>query len=345
LNPARPMEVTVTQVMTKASAKTYSFVYSERCNMCGAGADEQTFLGHRLDSRQGLWPKRKAGITTPIFVCRICRLLYPNPMPIPARLEQHYDVAPEAYWTESYFQSDPNALAGIIAIFSDLTARSPRESTALDIGAGIGKAMAALGRAGFDVAGIEPSPSFRQAAVGRMGIPAERLKLASVENAEFPDDSFDFINFGAVLEHLADPAAALKKTIHWLKPGGVMYVEVPSSAFLLSRLVRLFYRLTGAHYVISTSPMHAPYHLYEFGLESFHRHGIEAGYSVARHAYYPCAGYMPRFLIGPFNWIMKLTRTGMQLAVWLRKDSSPDAYLDRPGKRAARWSWRRGKPG
>jgi SAM-dependent methyltransferase len=169
------------------------------------------------------------------------------------------------------------------------------------------------------VSGIEPSPSFYRAAVERMGIPEGQLQLASVEEAQYEDDSFDFINFGAVLEHLADPAGALAKTIGWLKPDGIIYVEVPSSAYLVTRLVRLFYRLTGNRFVVNTCPMHPPYHLYEFGLRSFTLHGARAGYAVAFHEFFTCAGHMPRFLIGFFNRVMGLTDTGMQLAVWLQK--------------------------
>ena len=250
----------------------------------------------------------------------MCGLIYPNPMPIPETLDQHYDMAPEDYWTDSYFHVDHDYLVGQINTFVRLSQRSPQTCSALDIGAGIGKAMVALDRAGFEVSGIEPSPSFRRWAIDRMGIPDGRLQLGSIERADFPLNSFDFINFAAVLEHLTDPAAALQKTVGWLKPGGLMYVEVPSAAFLLSRLVRLFYRLTGAGgYVINTSPLHVPYHLYEFGLESFVRHGARAGYAVAFHEHYPCAGYMPRWLIGPSNAVMRWTDTGMQLAVWLRK--------------------------
>jgi SAM-dependent methyltransferase len=301
-------------------SKAYRFVYSERCNMCDAAADQQILFGRRLDQRQGLWPRSKPGITTSIFRCRVCGLLYPNPMPIPESLAQHYDVTPEEYWVESYFRVEPDHLAGQISTFWRLFGGTPRPCSALDIGAGIGKAMVALQRAGFDCYGIEPSASFRQAAIERMGVQEKRVQLAAVENAAYPDDSFEFINFAAVVEHLADPAAALRKSVKWLKPGGLMYVEVPSSAFLLSRLVRLFYRLTLAgEYVINTCPMHVPYHLYEFGLESFRRHGARAGYTVAFHEFYPCAGYMPRWLIGPFNTLMRWTNTGMQLAVWIKK--------------------------
>jgi hypothetical protein len=56
---------------------------------------------------------------------------------------------------------------------------------ALDIGAGIGKGMLALGKAGLDVWGIEPSPSFRKLAVERLGIDPARIVEASVEEATF----------------------------------------------------------------------------------------------------------------------------------------------------------------
>lgn len=67
--------------------------------------------------------------------------------------------------------------------------------------------------------------------------------------------------------------------------------------------------------------MHPPYHLYEFGLESFVRHGKRSGYSLAFHQYYSCAGFLPRWLARPLDALMRWTGTGMQLAVWLRKSS------------------------
>lgn len=297
---------------------TYDFIHADCCNMCGASSEHQTFYGKRLDRRQGLWPRRLTGVTSAIFKCRQCGLIYANPLPIPANLEQHYDVAPEEYWADSYFHVEEDHLGDRIDTFKQLSQRSPHECSALDVGAGIGKAMVALQRAGFQVSGLEPSPSFRRAALDRAGIPELQLQLASVETADFPASAFDFINFAAVLEHLPDPAAALQKALGWLKPNGLVYVEVPSSAFLLSRLLRLFYRMTGSgNFVVNTSPMHIPYHFYEFGLESFVAHGKRTGYGVAHHVYYPCAGYVPAFLIPPLNLAMKWTDTGMQLAVWL----------------------------
>ena len=298
----------------------YRFVHADRCNMCGAESEQLRFFGRRLDGRQGLWPRSKTGITVSIVRCSVCSLIFPNPMPVPETLGEHYDVAPEAYWTESaYFEDSANDLSETIETFSRLSQRAPKQCSALDIGSGLGKAMAALSRAGFDVSGIEPSASFRRAAIERSGIPQDRLMLASVENAEMRAGSFDFINLSAVLEHVGNPAAVLRKTVEWLKPGGLMYVEVPSSAWLLSALMRIFYRLTGSDCVINTSPMHPPYHLYEFGLESFVRDGRRGGYAVAAHRYHPCATYLPPWLSAPADRLMRYTDTGMQLVVWLKR--------------------------
>lgn len=298
--------------------RRYSFVYLDQCNMCHAGLEEQKLLGRRLDSRQGLWPRRRSGIAVSIFYCRQCGLIFPNPMPLPESIAQHYDVEPEAYWAPDYFVVDPNYISHQIETFAKVSGRKPG-GQALDVGAGIGKAMVALGRAGFEVSGIEPSPAFRRAAIERMGIAEDRVQLSSIEEATFPEDTFDFINFHAVLEHISDPALALQRMVKWLKPDGYMYVEVPSSAFMISTLMRLFYRMTGADYVINTCPMHVPYHLYEFGLESFVKAGQRDGYTVAFHEFYPCANYMPRPFIITANVIMNWTKTGMQLAVWLKK--------------------------
>ena len=73
-------------------------------------------------------------------------------MPIPESIGQHYDVEPEDYWCDEYFQDDPAYFHHQIEMFARLTDRSPRGSSALDVGAGIGKAMVALTRAGLSPA-------------------------------------------------------------------------------------------------------------------------------------------------------------------------------------------------
>ena len=90
--------------------------------------------------------------------------------------------------------------------------------TALDIGSGLGKAMRSLTAAGFDSFGIEPSAIFRSRSIELMGIAPDRVQHAPVEEAEYPPEFFDLISFGAVLEHLYDPKAALEKALGGSSP-------------------------------------------------------------------------------------------------------------------------------
>lgn len=69
---------------------------------------QQIILGKRLNKSQGLSPSKKSGITTTIFKCGNCDLIYNNPMPIPVDIQDHYCVLPESYWTENYFKEKLN---------------------------------------------------------------------------------------------------------------------------------------------------------------------------------------------------------------------------------------------
>jgi SAM-dependent methyltransferase len=199
----------------------------------------------------------------------------------------------------------------------------------LDVGAGLGKAMKAMSSAGFDTYGFEPSAAFRAAAIKRSGIDEGRLALAAVEDAAYPEGYFDFISFGAVLEHLHSPSAALERALGWLKPGGIIQAEVPSSRWLIARLVNRYYRLRGTDFVTNISPMHVPFHLYEFGLASFEKHGCRTGYEVAEHRFMVCSiPHVPGALQAPLRWWMNLTDTGMQLSVYLKKRPA-DAALSK----------------
>jgi SAM-dependent methyltransferase len=236
-------------------------------------------------------------------------------------LAQHYDRPPEEYWLSDYFSDTDEQFHAQADRFRSLWTGTGKPR-ALDVGAGIGKTMDTLEHDGFDVYGLEPSPTFVKRAISR-GIPAERVKIASVEEAEYGSDAFDLVNFSAVLEHLHDPGAAIERALGWLSPGGLICVDVPSARWLLARLVNMAYRAQGLDYVMNLSPMHPPYHLYEFTIESFERHARQTGYSVVGHQTFVCQTYLPPPLDTLARRVMKVTQTGMQLQVWLMRAGPP----------------------
>lgn len=299
---------------------TYTFTPVEQCNLCLADSSKFKVLGKRLNGSQGFNPRKKTGITTTVVKCSNCGLIFPNPMPVPNKLSDHYGIPVESYWVPEYFVVPENLYTGLINLAKAHTpAMANPGAKVLDIGAGIGKCMISFKNAGYDVWGFEPSEPFYNKAIEFMGVNPERLKLNSIEGSEYEENFFDFITFGAVLEHLYDPSESIIKAMKWLKPGGTIHIEVPSSKWLINDMINLTYKVRGLDYVGNISPMHEPFHIYEFGLKSFEEHAKKHGYTIAYHEYYVCKTYMPKLVDPLLKWYMKTTDKGMQLALILRK--------------------------
>lgn len=158
---------------------------------------------------------------------------------MPYDIQDHYGIPPKNYWTKKYFTVDKNYFSYQIDIAKRLINFQPGME-ALDVGAGIGKCMVALNRSEFDAYSLEPSTTFRDKALEKMNLDLERLKLGMLEELNYAENTFDFIIFGAVLEHLYNPSGSIKRAMKWLKPGGFIHIEVPSSDWLIPKFFNLF---------------------------------------------------------------------------------------------------------
>jgi SAM-dependent methyltransferase len=296
----------------------YEFIPVHACDMCGGG--RLRAVGQRLRGSTGRNPRAATGLATGVKRCLDCGLVFSDPRPVPADLSDHYGVEAVDYFSADQLDAPPGYMQTEIATARRLLGAGPIK--ALDVGAGSGNAMLALEAAGFEAWGVEPGVHFRDFAI-RRGIRPERIVQATIETADLPPASFDFVSLHAVLEHLQEPAEAIERGMTWLRPGGVLHVEVPSSDWLLAKFANLFFRMRGTNYVTNTSPLHSPYHLYEFTRRSFEAHAARAGYEVAEAKYYVCAVLgMPRLLHAPLTWLMQRTDTGMEIIVWLRKKAA-----------------------
>ncbi len=117
---------------------------------------------------------------------------------------------------------EPNEIARVLA------GLVPRDSRVLDVGCGTGLIAWTLQEyRGAQVTGIEPSEPRARAAESR-GI---RVLVSPFA----PDcletlGKFDVIVFADVLEHMVDPAAALRLALSALTPEGLMVVSLPNVA-------------------------------------------------------------------------------------------------------------------
>jgi SAM-dependent methyltransferase len=94
----------------------------------------------------------------------------------------------------------------------------------LDAGAGTGRLVEALNRAGYESRGIEPSARSVAAAT------AAGRDVEQVAIERHADRDLDAVVLWHVLEHLDDPRSALERIRSWLAPGGLVLAGVPNAA-------------------------------------------------------------------------------------------------------------------
>ncbi|MCA1580557.1 MAG: class I SAM-dependent methyltransferase [Acidobacteria bacterium] len=171
-------------------------------------------------------PARQGPFRSPVFAARREALAgFPRDLPLDAAVERaavlgrRVRIDPGAY-LHRYGEMDGQAR-------EDLAARIPEGSrVVLDVGCSRGATAAALRRGGVtEIVGIEPDPGdARQAARRYDRVLAVPLESVSEDFA----GRFDAILFGDVLEHLADPSAALLRVRPWLSARGAVVASVPN---------------------------------------------------------------------------------------------------------------------
>lgn len=126
----------------------------------------------------------------------------------------------------------------------------------LDFGCGNGSFLVAARDAGFNVEGIEFSPSAIEGARERTGLPVSDLETVRARGGRF-----DVVHLGDVLEHLPHPRETLTDLAGLLTPGGAFFIEGPlqsnpSVVFFVAALTKKVKRLLGRDRPGVTPPTH-----------------------------------------------------------------------------------------
>jgi 2-polyprenyl-3-methyl-5-hydroxy-6-metoxy-1,4-benzoquinol methylase len=124
-----------------------------------------------------------------------------------------------------------------------------RAQHSLDIGSSSGEFVYLLQTLGFQAKGIEPHAGYATYAQSMLGIPVNNSTLQQGLASEAAG-SLDLISMFHVLEHLAEPVAALRTIGGKLKAKGLLYIEVPNA----TRLCSPDYMFFRAHTLYFTGP-------------------------------------------------------------------------------------------
>jgi len=121
-------------------------------------------------------------------------------------------------------------IAGGLARGEALAARLPKEGRVLEVGCGTGGLLVAAARAGIAIVGVDVASRWLVAARRRLADHGLSVPLlaASADQLPWPDGHFDTIVADSLLEHLDDPARAVREWSRVLRPGGHLLVWSPN---------------------------------------------------------------------------------------------------------------------
>jgi SAM-dependent methyltransferase len=211
--------------------------------------------------------------------CRSCGLLFLNPRPSSYAREEIW-AGRKPKGLEEYLNNLANYGAvtkSRLPLFEKRVAELRSKYfpsgavSILDIGASSGEFLEAARQAGWDTFGVEPSTD---------GVAKARAKGLNVvqspaESLPFADGTFDLVHSNHVFEHLADPLAAAKEAWRVLRPGGVIFVEVPNQ---FDNIQFFRYRIMG-EVPVRERNIRSIHHLVFFSRKSLRRLLSIAGFS------------------------------------------------------------------
>ena len=193
------------------------------------------------------------------YQCQNCGLIYQNPRPSLSEMSQYY---PDDYLP---FQADASNQSFLIrkAIkygyqnrINNVT-RFKKFGNLLDIGCGSGEFLEQFKTIkGWDLSGVEIN-SYAAKIAQKKGL---NIFNGTLEEARFPDDSFDAVTMWDVLEHLHDPKQTLREVKRILKPGGIIALRLPNGDSWDLKLFKRYW-----------SGLDAPRHLYVFTHKTIHQ--------------------------------------------------------------------------
>lgn len=161
--------------------------------------------------------------------CLSCGLARLQPRPSAEDMGKYYAVG--AYARAEGDSESSGLAARLNRTFQEQASRAVRasrrnEGRLLDIGCGDGRFLAAMAAHGWQVEGIEMDGVAAVLARKRTGA---SVYNKSVEDLNFPEESFDMVSLLHVLEHVPDPRNVITVAFRLLRPGGTLFLALPNA--------------------------------------------------------------------------------------------------------------------
>lgn len=298
------------------------------CDLCGSTTVRELYTARdRLRNADTLFRVTECG------GCGVWRTL---PEMSEAELANYY---PRDYWGDEAEPSQRWIESSQFEKTQFLKRCGLTDGRILDVGCGSGFFLRALDAEKWDRYGVEIGESasnFAELAIG-----SARVLNGTLDQAKWPDSTFDVVTLWSSLEHTNHPRANLGKARRITKLGGSVIVQLPNAASYQARM------FGGDWFALDV-----PRHRYHFTLPLLTRLLSESGFEIYRvtfrskaHNSHALRQSLKTKLIGnnkrllgkaqffllipfikPFDWMMTMLSEGATLTVAARAVSSQRRY-------------------
>jgi SAM-dependent methyltransferase len=175
--------------------------------------------------------------TLPLVRCSSCQTVCQRPtLPRRVYLDWYNNRQYDFSRGKSYGCPEHEAVRHAACVLRTMQLLTPnRNIRLLDVGCGSGLFLSVCARAGWTVAGCDPSA---HRVSRRPGFLASQITQMPFEDADLGGGRFDVVTFWDVFEHLMDPQAALVKARAVLAENGLIAIEVPNVSSFFSKLLK-----------------------------------------------------------------------------------------------------------
>jgi 2-polyprenyl-3-methyl-5-hydroxy-6-metoxy-1,4-benzoquinol methylase len=264
--------------------------------------------------------------------CERCGLVYVSPRP---RDRESID----ALYTDQTYCDGQISHAGHSGRVKEANWRldqversAPARGRLLDVGCSAASFLLAARDRGWAVAGLDISAGAIEYAKSVHGLEA---KVGTLEDTNFPAESFDVVTLFECIEHMRYPAEALKAARRVLKKAGLLIITTPNIDGLFPRVT---YRLLAQTIGAWEHPT-PPHHLYQFSLRTLTALLENTGFKVMSTKTRPM-GF--RFTVRQMeNAIIDALKRRHTKAAAFVAPPPTTAHAPRPASVRAPYTWRR----
>jgi len=233
------------------------------CPVCGAGAVKIIFAADGYSMGR----------------CRGCGLVRQCPRLTEEWLrERHYDDDSQRYEDEARPRKPPAVFEESVRLLERIRGPEKEPGLWVDVGASSGKYLVAARKNGWAVAGAEINKAKVDFCREHHGLDVFYGTLAE---AGYPDGFADVVSYRHVLEHIHDLHGEIAEARRILKPGGMLFVEVPHYGGVKSYTdwAQAFLRLIPKERLFRYVPAHLYYFNRKQIIALFDHSGFETVYS------------------------------------------------------------------